>query len=502
MEDNMGYSTKYDVIVCGGGTSGVAAAIAAARVGAKTLLIERTGTLGGQMSVSGPPGFAYARLFNPQGKRDVGGIVEETYQRLYKSGHALPHLRYPVREKAGYGFSYVDPDWWTYLIFEMMEEEGVDLLLDTLVVGVEKEGDTVTGVIVENANGRNSIAGKMVIDSTGEGYVAMQAGCDTECVSLEEVQPHTLAFTVDGVDWERLLQYIRTHPEQFSFKQLIFPLKDANTREDVMNMYRNCYDIKELGEVMGFYQLRDIAFKNGDWHPFSGAGFFLTPKEGGHIQAHFQHSSQVDHALPTDAWQLTRCNIECRKQNMIAWRFFKNYVPGFENAYITKVCTEVRLREGPRIVGDYTLTRDDVEECKQFADTIGKSSFKAGGYHVASMDTLNQIAATGDEDKTNVVMVKEALAYPKDGGSYDIPYRCLVPKRIDNLLAAGKCVSTDRPAYLRYLHQTMVTGQAAGVAAALCVKKGITPRELEKDVSELQNILISQGAILFECPDR
>lgn len=98
------YSTLYDVIVCGGGTSGVAAAIASARTGAKTLLVERTGTLGGQMSLSGPPGFAYARLFNPQGKRDIGGIVEETYQRLFKSGHALPHLRYKVREKAGYTF--------------------------------------------------------------------------------------------------------------------------------------------------------------------------------------------------------------------------------------------------------------------------------------------------------------------------------------------------------------------------------------------------------------
>lgn len=499
---NMSYSTKYDVIVCGGGTSGVAAAIAAARTGAKTLLVERTGVLGGQMSLSGPPGFAYARLFNPQGKRDIGGIVEETYQRLYKSGHALPHLRYPIREKAGYGFSYVDPDWWVDLIFTMMEEEGVELLLDTLVTGVTKDGDAVTGIVVENANGRNEIAGKIVIDATGEGYVAIQAGCEMNEVPREQVQPHTLAFTVDGVDWDRLLTYIRTHPKQFSFKQLIFPLEDANTQEDVEEMYKNCYDIKELGEIMGFYELRDIAFKNGDWHPYSGAGFFLTPKEGGHIQAHFQHSSQVDHALATDAWDLTRCNIECRKQNMIAWRFFKNYVPGFENAYITKTCTELRLREGPRIVGDYILTRDDVAECRQFADTIGKSSFKAGGYHVASMDTLNHVAVVGNEDNKDNIQFKSDLAIPKDGGSYDIPYRCLVPKKVDNLLAAGKCVSTDRPAYLRYLHQTMVTGQAAGTAAGLCVKGGVTPRALENDVKELQELLVAQGAILFECPDR
>ncbi|MHB8062530.1 MAG: FAD-dependent oxidoreductase, partial [Ruminiclostridium sp.] len=218
-----GYDEIYDVIVCGGGTSGVAAAIASARTGAKTLLVERTGSLGGQMSVSGPPGFAYARLFNPQGKRDVGGIVEETYQRLFKGGHALPHLRYLVREKAGYSFSYVDPDWWTMLMFEMMDEEGVILLLDSLVVDVTKDGDTVTGIVVENANGRNTIKGKIIIDCTGEGYVAIDAGCEVDYVAREKVQPHTLAFTVDGVDWDTLLIYVREHPDQFSFKQLINP---------------------------------------------------------------------------------------------------------------------------------------------------------------------------------------------------------------------------------------------------------------------------------------
>lgn len=483
----MGYDTWYDVIVCGGGTSGVAAAIASARNGAKTLLVEKTGVLGGQMSLSGPPGFAYARLFNSQGKRDVGGIVEETYQRLLKSGHALPEWRSLIREKAAYTFSYIDPDWWVALAFEMMEEERVELLLDTLVVGVQKNDNMVTGIVVENANGRNIIRGQVIIDCTGEGYVSMQAGVETVCVDRDTIQPHTLAFTVDGVDWDKLLTYIRTNPEQFSFKQLIFPYKNANTVDEVRDMYRKCYNVKELGEIMGFYELRDMALKNGDWHPYSGAGFFLTPKEGGHIQAHFQHSSQVDHALPTDAWDLTRCNIECRKQNMIAWRFFKNYVPGFENAYITRTCTELRLREGPRIVGEYILTKEDVAECRQFSDTIGKSSFKAGGYHVAAMDTL-AVCHDGEND----------MAFPKDGGSYDIPYRCLIPRKIENLLAAGKCVSTDRPAYLRYLHQTMVTGQAAGTAAALAVKKGVTPRELQADIKELQENLLAQGAILFE----
>jgi hypothetical protein len=132
-------------------------------------------------------------------------------------------------------------------------------------------------------------------------------------------------------------------------------------------------------------------------------------------------------------------------------------------------------------MGDYILTSDDVAEARKFADVIGKSAWHKGGMHVAGKDTI----AYGK------------LVWPKDGGSHDIPYRCLVPKNVENLLVAGKPISTDREAYHRFLPQTMVTGQAAGVAAAVCAKKGVTPRGLEEDVTELQEILVKQGAILY-----
>src|SRR5512142_435504 len=113
---------EFDVVVVSGGTSGVAAAIASARAGAKTILIERVGTLGGQMNVSGPPGFAYAYMFNPRGEQIMGGILEETHARMLKDGHALPHTIPDFR--VGYPFSLVDPDYWGLLIFEMMTENG------------------------------------------------------------------------------------------------------------------------------------------------------------------------------------------------------------------------------------------------------------------------------------------------------------------------------------------------------------------------------------------
>jgi len=167
--------------------------------------------------------------------------------------------------------------------------------------------------------------------------------------------------------------------------------------------------------------------------------------------------------------------------------FSKNTFPGFENAYITRVCPEARIRETRRVIGDYILTEDDVGEARKFDDVIGKSSFPAGPKHVIP---------GRDVTMNGTLTLVSINRYPKDGGSNDIPYRCLVVKGLDNLLVAGKAISTTRAAHNRFLQQTLVTGQAAGVAAGICARRGITPRELEGDVSELQKILRGQGAIL------
>jgi hypothetical protein len=471
---------SYDVIVVGGGTSGVAAAIAAARSGANTLLVERVGTIGGQMNVSGPPGFAYAYMFDRLGEQIVGGIMEETHARLLKAGHALPHIRPQFR--GSYTFSYVDPDWWGLLMFEMMTENKVNLLLHTLVVEVLKEGPAVRGVIVENTSGRQVILGRVVIDCTGEGDIAVRAGAPYDMIPKDKLQPHTLAFTLDGVNWDKALTYIKQNLSNFNFDRFLNNPQLKMTREQFYENLRQVQDITELGEIMGYFSQMKEALAKGEWHPYSGVGYFLMPREGGVVQAHFQHSSQVPDIDPTNARDLTAAEVEARRQVLIALKFIHKYLPGFEKAYLTRVCTEIRVRESGRVVGDYILTAQDVVESRKFSDTIGKSAFPAGGHHVATNDTLARVSSEG---------------YPHDGGSHDIPYRCLVPKNVDNLLVAGKPISTDRDAYQRFLMQTMVSGQAAGVAAALSVKHGITPRELEKDVAELQDILIKQGAILF-----
>jgi hypothetical protein len=253
------------------------------------------------------------------------------------------------------------------------------------------------------------------------------------------------------------------------------------SEEKIRERYRNVQDIREITSVMGYYTLRDKAVAAGEYHPYSGVGFFIMPREGGVLQAHFQHSSQVGDCDPTDVRDLTRCEIECRKQIAQALKFIRKYLPGFENSYLTRVCSELRIRESRRIVGDYVLCQADVGAGRKFKDVICKSSFASGAKHVATQETI----------------AYDGIVYPPDGGSYDIPYRSLVPTVVDNMLVAGKAISTDRASYARFLQLTMATGQAAGIAAGVCAKKGITPRQLEADVSELQEILLQQGAILY-----
>jgi hypothetical protein len=480
----IGFYGSYDVVVCGGGTSGIPAAIASARAGAKTLLIERVGQLGGQMNYSGPPGFSYAYFYNARREKIVGGFGEETYRRLFDEGHALPTKLQAWRNS--YQFSYVDPDWWGLLAYQMMQETGVELMLHALVTDVIREGDAVRGVVVEHPSGRSIVLGKVVIDCTGEGEVAFQAGARTEIIGINELEPATVAFTADGVDWNRFMDYVRHNIDEFTFAHLCDEY-DGLTEDEIKKMVVKCETIAEIGEIMGFLSLKENALKTGEWHNFSGIGFFIMPREGGVIQAHFQHSSQVGDADCTNVRDLTRVEIEARNQNIIAWKFFKKYVPGFEKAYITRYCPEARIRETRRVIGDYILTEEDVGEARKFDDVIGKSSFPAGPKHVIP---------GRDQTANGTLTLVSINRYPKDGGSNDIPYRCLVVKGLDNLLVAGKAISTTRAAHNRFLQQTLVTGQAAGVAAAICARKGITPRELEKDVSDLQRILREQGAIL------
>jgi hypothetical protein len=486
---------EYDVVVVGGGVAGCAAAIASARAGARTVLIEKFGILGGMMNVSGPPGWAYSHLWNNSGETIIAGIVEETHHRLEKEGHAFPYPKPEDRELDA--FAFIDPDWWGLLIFQMMTENGVQLLLHSLAVDILKEGDAVKGVIVENTSGRQLVRGKVIIEATGEGDIAVRAGVPFTKIDRkkEEIDPPSITFHMDGVDWGKVTAYLKENPDEFlGPPRATISAQETEKRQKRLEQLRNARSIVDLikAGTLGYITFRKLtreALDKGDFHPYGDFGFFFTPREGGVIQPIFQHSAQVPDCDTTDVRELSAGEVEARRQTTIALKAVRKYLPGFENAYFTRLTSYMRTREGRHFIGDYQLVFDDVVRARKFNDVIAKSAMgiSAGGpFHSAAHpgESMN-------------IAIERKFGTPKDGGSYDLPYRSLVPKNVENMIMTGKLMSVSEDFKRDCLPENMATGQAAGIAAALCAKKGITPRQLEQDVSELQDILVSQGAILF-----
>jgi hypothetical protein len=480
---------NYDVVVVGGGVSGCSAAIAASRAGAKVILIERLGALGGMMNVSGPPGWAFAHIFNERGEQIIAGLVEETHHRLEKQGNALP---FPAPEDRCFeAYAFVDPDWWGLLIFEMLREENVTLLLNSLAVDVVKDGDQIKGVIVENTSGRMCVMGKVIIEASGEGDIAVRSGVPYTKINRfeEELDPPSITFHMDGIDWEKVTAY---HKELAQKSE-----KDANgaaivnwsKRRELILKCDSILDMVKAGQMgaISYDELSLKAIEAGDMDRFGDLGHFFTPREGGHFQAIFQHTAQVEDCDTTDITEWSYGESEARRQAALAIKAIRKYLPGYENAYLTRLTSCMRTREGRHMIGDYQMQGEDVSANRRFPDVIAKaamSATKGGPFHSTAIagGSLNQTY----EKRYSV----------QDGGSYDIPYRCLVPKNVEGMLLAGKLVSVSEDFKRDQLPDNIVSGQAAGVAAAICVKKGITPRELEEDVTEVQEILVKQGAIL------
>ena len=475
---------KYDVVVVGGGASGCGAAIGAARAGAKVILIESLGVLGGMMNVSGPPGWAFSHLWNDAGEQIMGGLVAETHQRLLEEGHALPYPAPELRHQNAYAF--VDPDWWGLLIFEMMRENNVTLLLHTLAVDVIKQGDVVKGVIVENTNGRMCVMGKVIIEATGEGDIGVRAGVPYTKVdrTQEELDPPSITFHMDGIDWDVVTANLK---ERYSKMDSRNPYM-ASSRDRVMNC-NSIVDLVKAG-IMGTIDYRELSLQAqaaGELTEFGDFGHFFTPRDGGHIQAIFQHTAQVPDCDTTDITEWSYGEMEARRQAVIAMKAIRKYLPGYENAYLTRITSCMRTREGRHMIGDYIMQAEDISANRKFPDVIAKAAFAAnrgGPFHTTQIPggAIN----TARRERFEV----------HDGGSYDIPYRSLVAKGVENMLLAGKLVSVSEDFKRDQLPDNIISGQACGVAAAICARKGITPRQLEDDVTELQEILVKQGAIL------
>ncbi|MBC5811445.1 MAG: FAD-dependent oxidoreductase [Candidatus Eremiobacteraeota bacterium] len=439
----------HDVLVVGGGNAGCAAALAAARCGAKTLLAERYGFLGGTATAAmvGP-----WMTFHSGDDRIVGGIAQEIVERLVAGGGSSGH----VRDASDYVATITpfDPEAHKALLFEMMAEAGVNLLLHAYFLDALMGANRVEGARFATVAGRREERATVTIDATADAFVAFSAGVEIrQGDERGRVQPATLMFRLSHVDLAKTAAYVRERPDQMRSS-----IPPANR------------DAAALTAVAGLYELWDIARARGDVTvPRELVSFFATPYPD-EVTVNMTRVTGID---PLDPDDLTRAEIEARAQVMQLVAFFKRDVPGFEHCRLAATATQIGVRESRRIVGEYTLTAADVLAARTFDDAVARSAYPIDIHNPSGSGTTTQRLPPG--------------------AAYEIPYRCLVPAAVDGLLVAGRCISTTHEALAstRLTPTVMTLGQAAGTAAAIAVAERIEPRTVS--AVRLRERLASDG---------
>ncbi|MCB9149561.1 MAG: FAD-dependent oxidoreductase [Caldilineaceae bacterium] len=419
-----------DVLVCGGGLAGIGAAVAAARAGARTMLVERMGFAGGFFTAiigSAFDGFVDERTGAPV----VGGIVFEMLERMgvIQPGQG-PHLRYNVNGDLSFVEMHperiiprCDPERFKRAADEILRQAGVHILYHTQVADVAARDGRVESVLVSNKAGLTAIQPKVVIDCTGDGDVAAWAGAP--CAKAEPLQPMSLHFRI---------AYL----------------------EPTFDLRRRCAAVLEAAHRRG-----DIGLYGGPYPAtFSGRDVYFNATR-------FPGDS-------TDPADWTQAEIQGRQDAWTMFELWQAELPEFADAYFMSSGPTAGARESRRIVGDYVLTGDDVAEGRRHDDVIVLGAWRldrhppqAAGYH--------HIPWTPP---------------------YDIPYRTLLPGKLENLLVAGRCHSATSEALAssRVTATAMGMGQAAGIAAALAVRNNATPRQV--DVQQVQTRIVETGGIL------
>ncbi len=443
-------ANNYDLIVVGGGPGGLPAAIAAARAGLKTLLIERSATLGG-LANSGLPLLGFV---DRAGDQVLGGIPQEFVDRLAQVDGTMGHVHCPVHNS----LTIINPHWFRIVSFEMCREAGVEVLLYAELMDAKKEDDRITEITVLCRGEARTFTAPVFIDATGDACLATRV--DAMCRKNEKLQPPSITFSVGNVKLERFMKYLEAHPES---AQLPDTYGVAQTHEQFFKSRAFVYT--------GFADQIEEAKANGDYTLPRDRIIFTTLGEPGHVLINTTRANGVD---TSDYESVLEGEFECHRQIKELMLFFRKYAPGFEECYLANVSDCLGSRESWRIVGQKSLSAEALTDYAIPEDTI-----TLAGYNVD--------VHVPHSNKLSIQPVEHAVG---------IPYGCLVSKNIQNLMVAGRCASVDSDIYglTRVMGTCMGMGEAAGTAAALAVRQGIDPKDVS--VPELREKLLANGAIL------
>jgi hypothetical protein len=533
---NLKVARKKDVVVVGGGPAGCAAALSARRNGADTLLIERESYLGGMMTGGGAGGIAINgyRAGSAGHPVVVRGIAMEMFKRLQEARGALPGETIYPRQ-------ITDPAILVHLLDEMMVESNVEVLFNTIAFDAVVDNNTIKGVAIANKSGGQIILAERVVDASADGDISGYAGAPFVFGRLEDGRYHggSLDMLIGGIDADRLIDYLKHQPNlteeerkrlEDDRSRLLGAGRSPDTaldREGKPRLHEpktkatNWDEVEKarrLGEPLpirlctggggpipgkssapikdgkyvplpaGLDQEWIDYIKKGEVPPLLGAAGLIYPPPRfepiGVLRFGKRRYDQMYSGV-YEVWfktiseeETSQALIYMRKLNKTYIKFLRERVPGFENAYIVMESTTAGTREGRRIIGEYSLTENDLWEGRRFPDVIAK-----GGTRGPDIHAVGGVWGTG---------VVTELFRP-----YDIPYRCLIPQKIDNLLAAGRSVSATTLASgaVRSQAPAMAIGEAAGAAAAISLRSGVAPRNI--DIRQLQKTLLQQGALLF-----
>ena len=449
----MKQNLTYDVVIIGGGPAGTVAAIASARCGAKTLLVEQNGYLGGMLTMAGT---GPQMTFHAGSTQVVQGIAEEIVARLVKEGFSPGHME----DFVGYASSVTpfDAEGMKLILETMVKEAGADLLYHTVYTGCEWEDRKIRKVHLYGKQGFFDVSASVFIDASADADLATHAGIGSVYGREEDhlAQPMTMNIKVSNVNRDKMIEYIKNNSGDM-LETIPFERLQLIPRSGMQGAYSVIRMAKEKGE---FPIDRDMVL------------CFETNNPGEYIL----NMSRIIKKSALDSFDLTEAEIEGRKQAHAIVAFMRNYIPGFEHAVIVTTGPHIGIRESRKINGAYRLTASDLLENKMFEDAIAM-----GGYPI---DIHSPDGGTMEHH------------YLKKGSWYSIPYRCLYTNELDNLLVAGRCISATHEACaaVRVTPILMAISEGAGTAAAIAAKQGIGVAAI--DVAQLQNLLKDHGAFL------